>query len=53
MWNIKPREVYCENCKITIVTDKPSPTCETCGKRMLTVVKSALTGEKLTSVVSQ
>ena len=48
LFNIKPREVYCPNCKRIRVTDEPCPVCEECfGKPMLTVLRSLITGERL------
>lgn len=48
-YNIRKREVWCPNCKVTIVTDQPSPTCDDCfGKPMITVVYSVIDGKRLT-----
>lgn len=48
-FNIKPREVYCPQCKKTIVTDVAGPTCDDCfGKPMLTVIYSLIDGKRLT-----
>ena len=48
-FNLKPREVWCPNCKKTIKTDEPAPTCDDCfGKPMITVLYSILDGKRIT-----
>lgn len=50
-FNLKPREVWCPQCKKYKVSDEAAPTCDDCfGKPMLTVVYSLITGERLTGV---
>lgn len=38
-YNIKPRELWCPNCKVIVINDKPSPPCEKCGSQLLTVIR--------------
>lgn len=44
LYNPKPREVYCFECKIYSVRDDANPKCIVCGKKLFTVVRSPLTG---------
>jgi Zn finger protein HypA/HybF involved in hydrogenase expression len=49
--NIKPREVWCPQCKVTITTDVATPTCQECfGATMITVLYSVVTGHRITGV---
>lgn len=49
--NLKQREVWCPQCKKTIVTDVAAPVCEDCfGVSMITVLYSAVTGFRITGV---
>lgn len=48
--NMKPREVWCEHCKENTVTDELNPKCANCGASLFTVVKSIMTGKRITGV---
>lgn len=51
MYNPKPREVWCPQCKEYTVRDDPGPTCknpECNGRDLFTVVYSSLTSKRLT-----
>lgn len=48
-FNVKPREVWCLNCKKTVISNEVSPICEDCfGKPMITVVYSLIDGSRIT-----
>lgn len=38
--NIKPRIVYCENCKYRITTDLPAPKCGICERFLIKILKT-------------
>lgn len=38
--NLKPRAVYCEHCKYTIITDLPGAKCGVCRMNLITIVRS-------------
>lgn len=42
------REVYCMTCKDTFISNLPAPKCELCGNDLIVVIKSMLTGKRLT-----
>ena len=46
--NLKPRELYCESCKITLSSDEPDKKCEKCGWSLITILHSQSTGKRLT-----
>lgn len=46
---MRQREVWCPQCKKTIVTDVVAPICEDCfGVTMITVLYSQISGQRLT-----
>lgn len=47
-YNPIPREVYCTKCKQYTIRDDPNPKCSICFERLITVIKSLLTGERIT-----
>ena len=42
------REMYCQSCKDTFISNQPAPKCELCGNLLIVVVKSMITGEPIT-----
>lgn len=44
---MKPREVWCPNCKVYITSSEPAPVCE-CGNQMITVIYRLSDGQRLT-----
>jgi Zn finger protein HypA/HybF involved in hydrogenase expression len=47
--NIKPREVWCPNCKKITVSDQPNTMCDNCfGAITITVLYSTMTGKRIT-----
>lgn len=42
--NLKPREVYCEKCKYTIVSDLPGARCGDCNSKLITVIYDMVIG---------
>lgn len=48
MTNLKERLVWCPQCGTDSTTATACPACATCGARLITVVYSSQTGERLT-----
>jgi hypothetical protein len=46
--NMKPREVYCPFCKMYTMSDKLTPYCEFCGTKLYAVIRSMITGQRIT-----
>ncbi len=46
--NIKPRELYCPECKIYSISDIAFPTCHQCGTNLITVTFSLIDGKRIT-----
>lgn len=42
------REVYCFHCKVYSITVELIPTCKNCKSKLITVLKSTITGKKIT-----
>ena len=64
MYNPKPREVWCPKCNTYTTRDDAYPRCENlisiselfskiCGEKLITVVYSVMTGERLTGNVKK
>lgn len=47
MGKVTEREVYCFNCKVYSLSSVINPICS-CKARLFTVVRNALTGERIT-----
>lgn len=45
---MRPREVWCPQCKVDTISDVPGAKCEKCGEFLITILYSSLTGERLT-----
>lgn len=42
------REVYCFGCKTYSITNEVFPKCKQCKRNLIKVIKSVITGQKLT-----
>ena len=48
MTNLPKRETQCDRCRAVVVTDDAAPRC-TCGGKLYTILRSALTGKVVVS----
>lgn len=47
-FNMKPRLLYCPQCKTDTENAKPFPKCDVCGSNLITVLFSPLDGSRIT-----
>jgi uncharacterized paraquat-inducible protein A len=46
--NMKSTEVYCPNCKMYTMSSRLMPHCEFCGTKLYAVIRSMITGKRIT-----